>query len=107
MFKGPHTLIAAPLKKEEQVFQNTTGTVALAKAGSGDVLSGVLAGLWAQLGIAEGFSISTALQAAVCGVYLHGLAGELAAQTKGVYSVLASDTLACLPGAFRRVREEE
>lgn len=107
LLKGAHTLVVGQSKEGEQVFQNTTGMVALAKAGSGDVLSGVLAGLWAQLGTAEGFSTHTALQASVCGVYLHGLAGELAAQTKGEYSVLASDTLACLPGAFRRVREEE
>ncbi len=107
LLKGAQTLVCATLNKEEPIFQNTTGTVALAKAGSGDVLSGMLAGLWAQLGTAEGFSPHTALHAAVCGVYLHGLAGELAAQTKGIYSVLASDTLSYIPGAFRRVREEE
>ncbi len=107
LVKGAHTLVAAQLNKEEQIFQNTTGTVALAKAGSGDVLSGILAGLWAQLGTAEGFSVHTALKSTVCGVYLHGLAGELAAQKQGTYSVLASDTLACVPVAFRHIRGEE
>ena len=107
LLKGAQTLVCATINRKEQVFQNTTGTVALAKAGSGDVLSGILAGLWAQLGTAEDFSTHTALQTTVCGVYLHGLAGELAAQTKGIYSVLASDTLSYVPGAFRRVREEE
>lgn len=107
LLKGPRTLVTAQLSKGQQIFQNTTGSVALAKAGSGDVLSGVIAGLWAQLGTAEGFSIHTAFKAAASGVYLHGLAGEMAAQAKGTYSVLASDTLACIPGAFRRVQEEE
>ena len=107
LLKGAHTLVASQFNKEKQLFQNTTGTVALAKAGSGDVLSGLLAGLWAQLGAVEGFSTHSALKAAVCGVYLHGLAGELAAQTHSVYSVLASDTLACVPGAFRHIQEEE
>lgn len=107
LLKGAHTLVGTCLNKEEFIFQNTTGTVALAKAGSGDVLSGMLAGLWAQLGTAEGFSVHTAFQTALCGVYLHGLAGELAAQTKGIYSVLASDTLTCITGAFRRVQGEE
>lgn len=107
LFKGSHTLAAIQSTKGEQIFQNTTGTVALAKAGSGDVLSGLLAGLWAQLGVAEGFSVHSAFKAAVCGTYLHGLAGELAAQSRSVYSVLASDTLACVPHAFRHIREEE
>ena len=107
LLKGMHTLVGAQLNKDEQIFQNTTGTAALAKAGSGDVLSGMLAGLWAQLGTKEGFSLHTALKSAVCGVYLHGLAGELAAQKQGEYSVLASDTLACIPGAFNCITGEK
>ncbi len=107
LFKGEHTLVAANEGVSLQTFQNTTGSVALAKAGSGDVLGGLIAGLWAQLGTAEGFSVHTALKAAVCAVYLHGLAGELAAQSKSIYSVLASDTLAAIPCAFRKVQEEE
>ncbi len=107
LFKGAHTLVAAHVGGALQMFQNTTGTVALAKAGSGDVLSGLIAGLWAQLGTAEGFSVHTAFKAAVCAVYLHGLAGEIAAQSKSVYSVLASDTIAAIAGAFRKVQEEE
>lgn len=105
LLKGMPTLVAAQTPDKIQLFENTTGSQALAKAGSGDVLSGVIAGLWAQLGTAEGFSLQTALQATVCAVYLHGLAGELAAQTKSTYSVLASDTLAQLPRAFIQVQE--
>lgn len=107
LLKGAHTLVAAHVSKELQIFRNTTGSVALAKGGSGDVLSGLIAGLWSQLGTVEGFSVHTALKSAVCGVYLHGLAGEMAAQSKGIYSVLAGDTLACIPGAFRCVQGEE
>ncbi len=105
LLKGMPTLVAAHTLETFHLFENTTGSPALAKAGSGDVLSGVIAGLWAQLGTAEGFSVRTALQAAVCAVYLHGLAGELAAQAKSLYSVLASDTLAQLPRAFVQVQE--
>ena len=101
LLKGPHTLIGA----EEKLFENTTGGPALAKGGSGDVLSGVIAGLWAQLGMQQGFSIHTALQAAVCGVYLHGLAGDLAAQDKGPYSVLAGDIILYMARAFGTVLE--
>ena len=72
----------------------------LAKAGAGDVLAGLIGGLWAQLGSAEGFSKHTAFKAAACGVYLHGLAGDLAAQEKGNFSVLARDVIAYLPRAF-------
>jgi len=96
VLKGAPTYVQA----ENSFYQNTTGGPALAKAGSGDVLSGVIAGLWAQWGTAEGFSVHTAWKAAVCGVYLQGLAGDLAARDKGNYSVLATDTLAYLPQAF-------
>lgn len=100
VLKGAPTYVCAPLGEEVQIYQNTTGGPALAKAGSGDVLCGVIAGLWAQLGTAEGFSVRTAWRAAVCGVFLHGRAGDLAARAKGEYSVLASDVLSFLPHAF-------
>ena len=105
LLKGMPTLVAAQTPEKLYILENTTGTPALAKAGSGDVLSGVIAGLWAQLGTAEGFSLRSALHATACAVYLHGLAGELAAQAKSPYSVLASDTLAQLPRAFIQVQE--
>lgn len=88
-----------------ETWQNTTGGPALAKAGSGDVLSGVIAGLWAQLGAAEGFDASSALKAALCGVYLHGLAGDLAALKRTDYGVLAGDTAAYIPQAFLEILE--
>ncbi len=106
VLKGAPTLVAANMGGELHTYQNTTGGPALAKAGSGDVLSGVIAGLWAQLGTAEGFSVHTAFEAAVCGVFLHGRAGDLAGRDKGEYSVLATDTLAYLPQAFLSERED-
>jgi len=99
VLKGFKTLVARP----GEVWENTTGSVALAKGGSGDVLTGVIAGLWAQLGTAGTFDNQSALQAALCGVYLHGLAGELAAREKTVYSVLAGEVCACIPSAIKKV----
>ena len=73
------------------------GCAGMATAGSGDVLSGVLAGLL-------GWNAPTPLTAA-CGAYLAGLAGELAQAEKGDISMVASDTAAKLPEAIRMVRE--
>lgn len=74
--------------KDGKIFVNTSGSPALAKGGSGDVLTGVIAGLLA-LGMDE-------CEAASLGVYVHGLAGEAAAKTIGVHSVLAEETADCL-----------
>lgn len=104
ILKGPSTLVAVCRGDGHiEVKQNTTGSVALAKAGSGDVLAGIVAGLWAQQGTARGWTLDTAFEAACCGVYLHGLAGELAAQEKSVYGVLASDTAAHIGAAIRQI----
>ena len=105
VLKGKDTLVARAGRAD--VWQNTTGSVALAKAGSGDVLAGVIAGLWAQLGTAQGFTEDTALQAAQGGVYIHGLAGELAAQQLTDYGVLASDTADYVPAAIKKILQEE
>lgn len=103
VLKGAGTLVTAMQRQALCIFENTTGGPALAKGGSGDVLAGVIAGLWAQLGSQTGFSVHTALQAAACGVYLHGLAGDISARKNGPYSVLARDILAALPDAFKQV----
>ncbi|MBP5616912.1 MAG: NAD(P)H-hydrate dehydratase [Elusimicrobiaceae bacterium] len=100
LLKGAGTLISWANNSKLQTWKNPTGSSALAKAGAGDVLAGLIGGLWAQLGSAEGFSKHTAFKAAACGVYLHGLAGDLAAQEKGNFSVLARDVIAYLPRAF-------
>ena len=99
LLKGKDTLVYAG----EDVWKNPTGGPALAKAGSGDVLCGVLAGLWAQLGMAEGFNVKSAQKAATCAVYLHGLSGDLAAEDLTDYCVLAGDLLDYLPDAVARI----
>ena len=76
------------VKKDGKVFVNTSGSPAMAKGGSGDVLCGVIAGL-IGLGMEE-------CEAASMGVYVHGLAGECAAKNFGVHSVLASELADCL-----------
>lgn len=103
LLKGNGTLVGCPNGEDVQLWQNTTGGPALAKAGTGDVLAGIIAGLWAQLGQAEGFGTESAFKAALCGVYLHGLAGDLAAAQKTDYGVLARFSADCLPLAFKRV----
>lgn len=75
-------------RKDGKIFINTSGSPAMAKGGSGDVLTGVIAGLLA-LGMED-------CEAASLGVYIHGLAGELAAKKYGVHSVLARETADCL-----------
>ena len=72
----------------ENVYVNTTGNPAMAKGGSGDVLAGILGGALAQKHINESFDIS---YIAACCVYLHGKAGDAAAELKGEYGTLARD----------------
>lgn len=87
----------------EKIYINPTGGPALAKGGSGDVLAGMLTGLWAQSGTEKGFTRKTALEAAACAVYLHGLCADLAAKKLTDRCVLAGELLEYLPQAFRRV----
>ena len=74
-------------------YQNNTGNSALAKAGSGDVLCGMITGF-----VAQGMNL---FDASALGVYLHGLSGELAAKDLSEYGVLASDTLRYIPFAIK------
>lgn len=80
--KDARTLVAG---EGEQLYMNLSGNAAMAKAGSGDVLTGIIAGLLAQK--------PEAYSAACLGVYLHGLSGDAAKQEKGSYSVLAGDLI--------------
>lgn len=103
LLKGPRTLVAAEDEKCcPAVWQNTTGNVALAKGGSGDVLAGLIAGFWAQTGSNK----KTALQAACCGAYVHGLAGEKAAKTRTNYGVLATDIIQAVPLALKQILDK-
>lgn len=91
ILKGAYTTIACP---DGNVYFNPTGNVGMAKGGSGDALTGILTALLAQR-----YEPS---EAAILGVYLHGLAGDLAVREKGHYSLLASDLIDFIPGAFRK-----
>ncbi|MBO5525621.1 MAG: NAD(P)H-hydrate dehydratase [Clostridia bacterium] len=81
----------------EQVFLNTTGSPALAKGGSGDVLCGIVTGLATRL---------SPLESAFVGAYLLGKAGERSAEKNGVYSSQASDVAAELPSLLRLYAEQ-
>lgn len=89
VLKGYGTLVC----RGESVSVNPTGSAAMAKGGSGDVLSGVLGAL-----LAQGFE---AYFSARCAVYLHGLAGDMARDRVGEYSLTPSDMIASLPEAFK------
>ena len=82
ILKGHHTAICCP---DGHIMFNSTGNAGMATAGSGDVLTGVLTGL-----LARGYK---PLDACVVGVYLHGLAGDLAARELGEESLIASDII--------------
>lgn len=90
LLKGARSVIASPCGR---VYINTSGCAAMAKAGSGDVLAGVIAGLTAQ-----GMEV---FYAAALGAYLHGRAGEIAAAHLSVYGVNARDIANALPEAMR------
>lgn len=90
VLKGHRTVVACP---EGEIYVNQTGNPGMASGGSGDVLSGMLGGL-----LGQGFAPEEAVTA---GVYLHGLAGDLAARELGEYAMTAGDLLERLPEAMR------
>ena len=92
VLKGHKTVVASP---NGQVYVNSTGNPGMATAGMGDVLTGMIAAL-----IGQGLDSFTAAKASV---YLHGLAGDIAAKQVGQVSLIASDVLSAIPDAFHRV----
>jgi NAD(P)H-hydrate epimerase len=95
VLKGHQSLVASP---EGEVFVNPTGNPGMASGGTGDVLTGLIAGLAGQ-----GYE---ALVAAQLGVYLHGSAGDLAAEKIGQSAVSASDLPEYLPAAYDLLARE-
>ena len=93
VLKGAHTAVCDP---EGNVTFNTTGNPGMATAGSGDVLTGVITALLAQKLSPE--------NAARIGVYIHGLAGDMAAIKRGNEALIASDIVDNLGSAFKKLR---
>ena len=89
VLKGHHTLIATPGGK---AYFNNTGNAGMAKGGSGDVLTGMITALVGQY--------NDAVEAAILGVYLHGLAGDIAAEKFSLEAMIASDIVESLGTAF-------
>ena len=91
--KGHHTIIATPGGK---TYFNSTGNAGMAKGGSGDVLSGILTALVCQY--------HDSVKAAVFGVYLHGLAGDIAAEKYSMEAMTAGDLIENLGEAFVSIK---
>jgi hydroxyethylthiazole kinase-like uncharacterized protein yjeF len=97
ILKGFHTILATP---ERQAYVNTTGNPGMATGGTGDVLTGMLAGLTAEFGTKNWEHVLG------LGVYLHGLAGDVAAERVGQAPLVASDLIEALPEAYSRLLAE-
>jgi len=97
VLKGHQSVIAAP---DGSAWVNSTGNPGMATAGTGDVLTGMIAGLTAQYGPAN-WPLVLAF-----GVYLHGLAGDIAAAEVGEAPLMATDLIRAIPAAYRQFRSE-
>lgn len=98
LLKGHHTLVEAPAGEaggEPRRYRNLTGNPGMASGGTGDVLTGIIAGLLAQ-GLPP-------FEAACLGAWLHGRAGDIAARTRGLAPLIATDLLDGLCEAIRAV----
>lgn len=94
VLKGAGTVISSP---DGQAWINSTGSPAMASGGTGDVLTGSIVGL-----LAQGLS---PLDAAICSVYIHGRAGEIAAEEIGESGVAATDLLPLLPRVIKELKD--
>ena len=94
LLKGHHSSLCLP---DGHIIFNSTGNAGMATAGSGDVLTGIITGL-----LARGYNQENAC---IVGMYLHGMAGDIAARELGEESVIASDIIKYLPYAFKRLNE--
>jgi NAD(P)H-hydrate epimerase len=90
--KGAFSAIATP---DGNVYFNSTGNPGMATGGTGDVLTGILTGLMAQSYSGE--------EAAILGVYLHGLAGDVVCSERGLHGLIASDLIEFLPFAYKKL----
>ena len=95
VLKGHHTLIATP---DGKGYFNSTGNPGMATAGAGDVLTGIITGLLAQK--------YSPLQSCLLGVYLHGLAGDIAAEGLSQEALIAKDIIDNLGAAFKEIQKD-
>jgi hydroxyethylthiazole kinase-like uncharacterized protein yjeF len=95
VLKGAYTSIAT---YDEPIYFNSTGNPGMASGGSGDVLTGIITGL-----LSQGYSSA---EAAILGVYLHGLAGDIAVKQLGEQAMGAGDIINHLPAAFLALRRK-
>lgn len=93
ILKGHYTAIVTP---EGMCWYNLTGNAGMATGGSGDVLTGIITGM-----LAQGY---TSYEASILGVYLHGLAGDIAAEKMSQEAMIAGDIIDCLGLAFLQCR---
>jgi NAD(P)H-hydrate epimerase len=96
VLKGDRTILAHP---DGEAWVNPTGNPGMATGGTGDILTGIIAGMLAQNPKRE-------FEAVLAAVYLHGLAGDIARESMGEHSLVATDLVKTLPEAFRRVQTE-
>ena len=97
VLKGFRSIVASPAGT---VFVNSTGNAGMATAGSGDILTGMITGILGQPNLGN-------FEERLClAVYLHGLAGDIAASELGEESLVATDILGFLPQAWRKLRDE-
>jgi NAD(P)H-hydrate epimerase len=96
VLKGDRTIVASP---SGGAWVNPTGNPGMATGGTGDILTGIVAGMLAQ-------NPRRPFEAVLVAVYLHGLAGDVACETTGEHSLVATDLVRGLPEAFRRTRAE-
>ena len=100
VLKGHRTLVVQP---DGEAWVNTTGNPGMATGGTGDILTGMVAGMLGQEKRAQ--NPQSAILAVCAAVYLHGLAGDVMRETVGEHSLVATDLLRGLPTAFERARQ--
>ncbi len=112
VLKGPGTLVAAANTSaygagcsptEPDIYRNPTGNPGMAAGGSGDVLTGVIAALVAYGAASADKGGLAPMDAARAAVYIHGLAGDIAAEKRGEIGMISSDIVDALPEAFFRI----
>jgi hydroxyethylthiazole kinase-like uncharacterized protein yjeF len=94
VLKGHRTLVVQP---DGEAWVNTTGNPGMSTGGTGDILTGIVAGMLAQ-------NLNDPLHAVLAAVHLHGLAGDLMLESVGEHSMVATDLLRGLPEAFWSVQ---